>query len=69
MIERNLGNVERIVRLLLAVLFAAWALTRPQMNAIEWFVCLIALMFFVNGIFSRCYIWYILDLNTSKKES
>lgn len=68
MIERNLGNVERVIRLVLAVAFLAWAVTRPYMNAIEWFICIIALMFFVNGIFSRCYVWYVLDINTFRKK-
>jgi hypothetical protein len=68
MIERNLGNVERVVRFLLAVVFAAWALSQPHMNGIEWFVVVISLMLFLNGIFSRCYVWYLLDINTRAKD-
>ena len=64
MIERNLGNLERVIRLFFAVIFAAWALTRADMHVVEWLVVVVALCFFLNGLFSRCYLWYILDLNT-----
>lgn len=64
MIERNLGNAERIVRLLFAAVFATWAVMQPAMNGVEWFVVLISLFLFLNGIFSRCYLWYVLDIDT-----
>lgn len=64
MIEKNLGNVERIVRLLAGIALLAWAITRPDLNGVEWFVMLIASFLILNGIFSRCYLWYVLDLNT-----
>lgn len=66
-IERNLGNAERVVRLLVGIAFAFWAVTRPDMNAVEWFVILVSLFLFLNGIFSRCYLWYILDIDTYGK--
>ena len=64
MIERNLGNVERVTRLVLGIAFAAWALVQPAMNIIEWFVVAVSLALILNGIFSRCYFWYLLDINT-----
>ena len=64
MIERNLGNIERVVRLLFGLGLAAWAITRPHLNGVEWFVMVIALALILNGIFSRCYLWFVLDLNT-----
>ncbi len=65
MIERNLGNIERVVRLFLGVAFAAWAFSQPALNVIEWFVTFVALALILNGIFSRCYVWYLLDIDTS----
>lgn len=65
MIERNLGNVERITRLLLGIAFAAWAWVQPALNGIEWFVVAVSLALILNGIFSRCYVWYVLDIDTS----
>lgn len=64
MIERNLGNAERIIRLLFGVLLFGWAWQQAAMNAVEWFVVVVAIALVCNGIFSRCYLWYLLDINT-----
>ena len=64
MIERNLGNVERTLRLILGVLFAGWAIQQEAMNGVDWFVVVISIALILNGVFSRCYLWYVLDLNT-----
>ena len=61
MIEKNLGNAERVIRLLAGLALLAWALSRPQLNGIEWFVMLTSSFLILNGIFSRCYLWYVLD--------
>lgn len=67
MIETNIGNVERIVRLLFGAGFAAWSFSQPALNAVEWFVLIVALMLILNGVFSRCYLWYFLDISTCAK--
>ena len=64
MIERNLGNIERVARLVMGVVFELWAVSQPYRNAIEWFVVAMSLMLVFNGIFSRCYFWYVLEINT-----
>ena len=64
MIERNLGNVERVVRLALGVLLLTWAWGQSGMNAVDWFVFVVAIALILNGVFSRCYLWYLLDINT-----
>ncbi|MFT4998544.1 MAG: hypothetical protein ACI8RO_001899 [Flavobacteriales bacterium] len=64
MIERNLGNLERVIRLFIGLAFGIWALIQPSMNGIEWFVMVISMMLIMNGIFSRCYLWFFLDINT-----
>ena len=51
MIDRNLGNAERVVRLLMGLAFGGWALSQPSLTAIEWFVVIISLMLMLNGIF------------------
>lgn len=67
MIEKNLGNIERVLRLALGLIFAAWTFSQYPLNGVEWFVSLISLFLILNGIFSRCYLWYVLDVNTSRK--
>lgn len=65
MIERNLGNVDRIVRLLFGLAFAVWVVSRPDINGIDLFVTSISVALILNGVFSRCYFWYLLDINTA----
>ena len=67
MIDRNLGNIERVTRLIIGLAFAAWALSQTALHGVEWFVIIISLMLMLNGIFSRCYLWYILELDTTHK--
>jgi len=63
-IERNLGNVERVFRLLFGLSFGAWALSQPALTALEWFVMLVSLFLILNGVFSRCYLWFVLEIDT-----
>jgi hypothetical protein len=67
-IERNLGNIERVGRLFAGLLFGAWSLSQPSLNGVEWFVMIISTFLILNGIFSRCYLWYVLDINTSREQ-
>ena len=66
MIERNLGNAERTFRLIAGVTMFTWIVTRPQSNGLVLIVALIPLFLILNGVFSRCYLWFILNLNTHK---
>lgn len=68
MFERNLGNLERVVRLLFAVGLTIWAFAQPSLNLTEIFVLAVAVMLALNGIFSRCYFWYLFNINTTKNE-
>jgi uncharacterized membrane protein len=64
MIERNLGNIERLLRLIAGILMAAWALSATQMNAIEWVALVAAVMLILNSTLSRCYLWSLLGINS-----
>ena len=67
MIERNIGNAERLVRFFFGLIFAVWALSQPSINTVaEWFVIVVAASLMLNGIFSRCYLWFLLDVNTNE---
>lgn len=63
-IKRNLGNLERVTRLLLGLWLMGLAISSSTLNGIEWFVAIIAVALIFNGIFSRCYLWYLLDIDT-----
>ena len=67
MIDKNLGNFQRIVRLVTGVLLALWAVSQPSLNGIDWFVITVAVCLIANGIFSRCYAWYLLDIDDRRR--
>ncbi|NQX88191.1 MAG: DUF2892 domain-containing protein [Halioglobus sp.] len=67
MIERNLGNAERLVRLLFGLALGIWLLSRPDINGMEVFIAVIAVMLILNGVFSRCYLWFVLDIDTTAR--
>lgn len=67
MIEKNLGNIERVVRALMGLGLIVWAVIfQSNMPLVEWFALITATMLLLNGIFSRCFIWYVLDINSCK---
>jgi hypothetical protein len=68
MIEKNVGNIERIMRLFIGPSLGLWASMQPSINAIEWFVIGISIALIINGVFSRCYFWWVLDRNTRESE-
>ena len=65
MIRRNLGNLERLVRLVLGMGLWAWALMQPSWGLWEFVAIVAAGCLVANGVFSRCYAWYVLDINTA----
>jgi hypothetical protein len=68
MIDKNLGNAERLVRLGLGLAFAIWMLMQPSMNGIEWMVMVISLALVLNGVFSRCYLWFVIERSSFKHD-
>lgn len=66
MIERNLGNAERVIRLAMGLLFGGWALLQAPLHGGEWALVALFVVLVLNGIFSRCYLWYVLDINTAR---
>ena len=69
MIEKNLGNLERFIRLVMGLALALWTLQQPALNGVELFVAIVSLCLLLNGVFSRCYLWYILDINSNPRET
>jgi len=66
MIERNLGNIERIIRFTTGSSLIFWLALQPAVTGIDWFIAIVSLSLMFNGIFSRCYLWFILDIDTKK---
>jgi hypothetical protein len=66
MIEKNLGNVERLIRLCAASALILWLAMQPDVSGMDWFIATISLFLFLNGVFSRCYLWFVLAIDTKK---
>ena len=65
--EQNLGLIERAIRLLLGCGLGLWILMQPALGAVEWVASIAAIFLVLNGIFGRCYLWLLLDLNTCEQ--
>jgi len=68
MINRNLGRLERTLRLVIAVLLTGWLLTRGSHDILSVVAGVAALALFANAIFSRCYLWALLGINSCDPE-
>jgi len=68
MINRNLGPTERLLRLSCAVLLTGWLLARGSHDILSVVAGIAALALFANAIFSRCYLWALLGINSCDPE-
>lgn len=68
MIDRNLGTLERMLRLGVAVLLTGWLLARGSHDILSILAGIAALALFANAIFSRCYLWALLGINSCNPE-
>jgi hypothetical protein len=66
MIKKNLGNAERVARLIVGLGLGYWTITHPNLTVFEWLLLLASFFLVLNSIFSRCYLWYILEIDTCK---
>lgn len=68
MIERNLGNTERLARFCIGLGMALWLVSQPQFSALHWLAAVAAVALFLNALTSRCYLWSALGINTRQRE-
>ncbi len=64
MIDKNLGPVERILRLATAVFLGILVLSSSSFGVLEGIASVAALFLVLNALSSRCYLWSWLGLNT-----
>lgn len=64
MIERNIGKVERVVRLALSVLLVGWVAAGESFGVAQGVALLAAFALLWNSIFSRCYLWRWLGISS-----
>ena len=73
MMEKNVGQIDRIVRVILGVVFAVllvYFVTVSGAGTVEYVLALVfgilALIMFVTAAMGTCPIWSVLKLNTNK---
>jgi hypothetical protein len=64
MIERNLGMAERLLRLAGAIILAGWAVSRDSHDLLTPLALVAATALLLNFVFSRCYLWSLLGINS-----
>lgn len=67
-IPKNLGSIERAIRLLLAALLMLWVWQGDGSSAAEAAAVLAACALVWNAIFGSCYLWRWLGLNSTSDE-
>lgn len=68
MIERNLGSTERVLRLVGAIILLAWVTSRDNHDILTLLALLAVLALTLNFLFSRCYLWALLGLNSCEND-
>ncbi|MFN2329292.1 MAG: YgaP-like transmembrane domain [Chromatocurvus sp.] len=68
MIESNLGGTERVLRLIGAIILTAWVASRDSHDILTPLALLAATALTLNFLFSRCYLWALLGLNSCKND-
>ena len=66
MIDKNIGNIERVLRIIISVVLAVFVFLQPEITGVEIFVLVAALSLVLNGVFSRCFFWWALGINSLK---
>ena len=65
--KNNVGSVDKVIRILLAVIFAILIFTGEVSGALAIILGIVAVALVVTSIFSFCPLYAVLKLSTSKK--
>ena len=65
--KKNVGSADKIIRILLAVLFAVLILTNVVSGWLAIVLGILGVVFLVTALLNFCPIWLGLKINTTKK--
>lgn len=57
MIERNIGPIERVLRLIFAIMLIGWVFSGKSFGVAQGAALVAAMALTWNSIFARCYLW------------
>ncbi|MCU0798954.1 MAG: DUF2892 domain-containing protein [Candidatus Thermoplasmatota archaeon] len=64
LIKKNMGAVDRIVRLVIGIVLVAVGLLTPY-----WWIALISIVPFATAVFSFCPLYSLIGIRTCKKDN
>jgi len=67
--RKNLGPIERALRLLLGAMAIMVVLSQPQLGISEMIIGVAGVFLVLNGVLARCYLWRWLGINTAIDKS
>jgi Inner membrane protein YgaP-like, transmembrane domain len=65
--KKNVGSTDKIIRILLAVLFAIFIFTNVVTGWLAIVLGILAVVFLLTALLNFCPIWFGLKINTTKK--
>jgi len=68
MMKKNIGTIDRVIRILLAVLFVVLYFTNVVSGVLGIVLLALAAIFVVTSILGICPLYILLGLSTGKKE-
>jgi hypothetical protein len=67
--KKNVGSADKIVRILLAILFAVLIFTNAVSGWLVIVLGILAVVFLLTALVNFCPIWFALKVSTTKKTS
>ena len=66
--KKNVGNIDKVIRIILAVVIVILALTHVISGILAVIMLILAGIFVLTTMISFCPIWWALGIGTAKKE-
>jgi len=67
--NKNLGNIDRVLRIVLSLVVAALLLTGTLSGTLGWILGVVAIVLLVTGAISFCPLYFPFKISTKKAEA
>jgi hypothetical protein len=66
-VKKNMGSIDKIVRVLLAIVFAILIVLGIVQGVLAWVLGILGVIFLVTSLVNRCPLYYPFGISTLKK--
>jgi hypothetical protein len=66
-VNKNMGSIDRIIRVLLAIVFGVLIILGIVQGALAWVLGILGVIFLVTSLLNRCLLYYPFGISTMKK--